>query len=590
MASEEDIMRNMMGFSGFGAKKPPKEEILNQKLNEAKRLIKSDCPFFDNDEDVAIGPSPSLAIVNDLKNEIEKNVKETVKDDDSDSDYSEGDDFELTPIQKIPMSHEITLLHGQKVVSAMALDPSGSRLATGSYDYEVKFWDFNSMDVSLRPFRTLTPADGHWVNALQYSATGDRILVSTGNAQPQVLDRDGHQVYECKKGDQYIVDMKNTKGHVSMVRNSCWDPRDKNHFISCGDDGTIRLWDINTVKKNTDVIRMKNKQSKKTGVTFCLFNRDGKLIVGSGQDGSIQGWDTRRLFVNTSLSNMQAHTNGSETSCLCLSSDEKSLISRGGDDTLKYWDLRNFQKPVAVAKDLVSYYTTTKCLFSPDEKLIVTGTSAKKGGGNGKLVFLERDTLNIAHELDFGNTSVVCSLWHVKLNQILVGLSDGNIKVLFDPTRSIKGATLCVGKVKNKRVDPGEGLVKPQIINPITLKLYREKKAETMKKIKAKQRADPIASHKPEAPLGLSHGVGGRMKEGMSLTGFVIKNIALAKADTANPREAILKHAKAAAEDPFWIAPAYSKTQPNPIFTTKSDSDSEDEDNELVTVKRQKVD
>ena len=34
------------------------------------------------------------------------------------------------------------------------------------------------------------------------------------------------------------------------------------------------------------------------------------------------------------------------------------------------------------------------------------------------------------------------------------------------------------------------------------------------------------------------------MKQGTSLAGFVIKNIALAKADTQNPREAILSHAK----------------------------------------------
>lgn len=41
--------------------------------------------------------------------------------------------------------------------------------------------------------------------------TGDVILVVAGNAQAKVLDRDGFQVLECVKGDQYIVDMANTK-------------------------------------------------------------------------------------------------------------------------------------------------------------------------------------------------------------------------------------------------------------------------------------------------------------------------------------------------------------------------------------------
>lgn len=42
-----------------------------------------------------------------------------------------------------------------------------------------------------------------------------------------------------------------------------------------------------------------------------------------------------------------------------------------------------------------------------------------------------------------------------------------------------------------------------------------------------------------------------------------------------DPREAILKHADAAAKDPKFIAPAYAQTQPEPVFTK---SDSEDEE------------
>lgn len=34
------------------------------------------------------------------------------------------------------------MLHGTKAVVAVAVDPSGARLATGSIDYEVSFWDF----------------------------------------------------------------------------------------------------------------------------------------------------------------------------------------------------------------------------------------------------------------------------------------------------------------------------------------------------------------------------------------------------------------------------------------------------------------
>lgn len=32
--------------------------------------------------------------------------------------------------------------HGNKAVVGLSVDPSGARLATGSIDYEVSFWDF----------------------------------------------------------------------------------------------------------------------------------------------------------------------------------------------------------------------------------------------------------------------------------------------------------------------------------------------------------------------------------------------------------------------------------------------------------------
>ena len=61
--------------------------------------------------------------------------------------------------KKFPISHEISLDHGMKPVLALGLDPSGARVVTGGYDYEVKFWDFAGMDSSFRSFRTLQPCE-----------------------------------------------------------------------------------------------------------------------------------------------------------------------------------------------------------------------------------------------------------------------------------------------------------------------------------------------------------------------------------------------------------------------------------------------
>lgn len=57
-------------------------------------------------------------------------------------------------------------------------------------------------------------------------------------------------------------------------------------------------------------------------------------------------------------------------------------------------------------------------------------------------------------------------------------------------------------------------------------------------------------------------GQGGRVaSSGSTLSSYVIRNMGLSKRveDDQDPREAILKYAKEAAENPFWITPAYAK-------------------------------
>uniref|UniRef100_A0A3B3Q5B9 WD repeat-containing protein 70 n=1 Tax=Paramormyrops kingsleyae TaxID=1676925 RepID=A0A3B3Q5B9_9TELE len=484
--------------------------------------------------------------------------------------------YSQNPVKRIPDTHEITLQHGGKTVSALALDPSGARLVTGGYDYEVKFWDFAGMDASLQAFRSLQPCECHQIKALQYSITGDVILVVAGNAQAKVLDRDGFQVMECIKGDQYIVDMANTKGHTAMLNGGCWHPKIKEEFLTCSNDGTVRTWDLNSEKKHKAVFKPRSLQGKRVMPTCCTYSRDGRLIAAGCQDGTIQIWD-RNLSVHTKFHCRQAHAPGSDTSCLTFSYDGTTLASRGGDDTLKTWDIRNFKKPLNSASDLPSFFPMTDCSFSPDDQLLVTGTSVRKGEGNGKLVFFHRASFQKVYEIEVFDSSAVRCLWHPKLNQIMVGTSNGLAKVYYDPVKSQRGAKLCV--VKNKRKERhAETLTQDYIITPHALPMFREARQRSTRKQLEKDRLDPVRSHKPEPPVS-GPGRGGRVAaHGGTLSSYIVKNIALDKTDDSNPREAILRHAKAATNDPYWIAPAYAKTQPKTVFADVEAEDEEDDD------------
>uniref|UniRef100_A0A671L7C9 WD repeat-containing protein 70 n=1 Tax=Sinocyclocheilus anshuiensis TaxID=1608454 RepID=A0A671L7C9_9TELE len=526
----------------------------------------------DDDDDDVVGPP------------LPPGYKHSTADDDDDDDDDMTDEEDDNPVKKIPDTHEITLQHGSKSVSALALDPSGARLVTGGYDYDVKFWDFAGMDAALHAFRSLQPCECHQIRSLQYSVTGDVILVVAGNSQAKVLDRDGFQVLECIKGDQYIVDMANTKGHTAMLNDGCWHPKIKEEFLTCSNDGTVRTWDLNSEKKHKSVFKPRSQQGKRVIPTCCTYSRDGKLIAAGCQDGTIQIWD-RNLSVHTKFHCRQAHAAGSDTTCLTFSYDGVTLASRGGDDTLKTWDIRNFRKPLAAVTGLSSFFPMTDCCFSPDDKLLLTGTSVKKDEGNGKLLFFERESLQKVYEIEVADASVVRCLWHPKLNQIMVGTGNGQAKVYYDPVKSQRGAMLCVVKSKRKEKH-AETLTQDYIITPHALPMFREARQRSTRKQLEKDRLDPVRSHKPEPPVS-GPGRGGRVAaHGGTLSSFIVKNIALDKTDDSNPREAILRHAKEAAENPYWVAPAYKQTQPEPLF---AEEEEEEVDEDQPEWKKRKI-
>eukprot|EP00057_Strongylocentrotus_purpuratus_P026398 XP_011680872.1 PREDICTED: WD repeat-containing protein 70 isoform X4 [Strongylocentrotus purpuratus] len=620
--SEDSDMAKMMGFSGFGNGKKARTFDLDKMFEQTRRTAqetskrsskddsgddddntdsKKDDPRKkagnksrqddngDDDDDDMIGPPlpPGFS-----RPSTSKKASGADSDDDDEEDYEDDDEDNLPPEKKIPATHEIVLNHGNKSVSAVALDPSGSRLVTGGYDFDVRFWDFAAMDPSLNSFRSFQPFECHQIRTLQYSITGDRILMVAAKPQAKVVDRDGFEVMECAKGDQYIVDMGKTKGHTAMLNGGAWNPKVKEEFITCANDGTVRVWDVNQAWKQQLVIKFRNQGGQKTNPMCCVYSRDAKLISAGCLDGSIQLWDMKRPLVRPTFHQKMAHGKGTETSCITFSYDNQIFVTRGGDDTMKSWDLRNFKRPVNVVTGLESFYQVSECCFSPDDKMILAGQSVRREQ-EGKLMFYDRNTFNKITELECGQGSVVRCLWHPKLNQIIIGSGSGLAKVFYDPNRSHRGAKLCMVKKRRNRVEPD--IVKSEhVIAPIMSRRGRHRNKEEPMEMMAykkqmKDRQDPVKSRKPDLPI--KQGQGGRIAAGGStLSRYVAIQIALTKKVDPNidAREAILRHAKDAEEKPLWIAPAYKHTQPNPIF---HESDEEEEDDERPSwAKKAKMD
>ena len=77
------------------------------------------------------------------------------------------------------------------------------------------------------------------------------------------------------KGDMYVLDQSRNKGHTARINAGCWHPKIKEEFMTCADDGTMRLWLMeNEGRKSKSVIKTKNRKSGlKCHPTSCTYSR-----------------------------------------------------------------------------------------------------------------------------------------------------------------------------------------------------------------------------------------------------------------------------------------------------------------------------
>jgi len=155
---------------------------------------------------------------------------------------------ELIRNYKLPITHEVILEGHEKRISSMAIDKKGKHLITGSWDYQCKLWNFSCMNRSLKPFSSFSPFYKTPIISLSYSPCGKHFLVVTTSSQAKIFNVLGEETKKFVKGDCYLINMNETKGHVSSLSGGMWHPKDKENVTTWSYDGTLRLWDINKEK------------------------------------------------------------------------------------------------------------------------------------------------------------------------------------------------------------------------------------------------------------------------------------------------------------------------------------------------------
>jgi WD40 repeat protein len=338
------------------------------------------------------------------------------------------------PPPLLPVAQQAVLRGHGKAVSALSLDTSGSRLATGSHDHSVKLWDFAGMDRSLQSFRTVTVCEGHPIRSVQFSEDSRLLLVGTSDCRAVVLDREGFRVSETVAGDMYI---RNARGHTSALSAAVW-ANSSDRFLTASVDGTMRLWAVDRPEHSVAVFHCSPAPSKRVQVGACAYS--DSVLAGGCSDGAVRLFDASnaRRVVHT-LSG--AHCG--EVTGLLWGLDGHSLYSRGLDGLVKAWDTRKTATCTA--------QHTVETRF-PESGLSLSGDGEWLILGDSEHVL----ALSTAYGLEevsrvTAGTGVVRALLHPVLFQLVAACSDGTVRIWYDPDTSRNGALLCAHRDTPKR-------------------------------------------------------------------------------------------------------------------------------------------
>ncbi|KAF3181802.1 hypothetical protein TWF225_006897 [Orbilia oligospora] len=542
-----------------------------------KQAIAKSAPQHDKTKRVDKIASPPKSLPREDDEDNNRPSNKVFDDDSDDGDDSDDSDEE----EEYPTSHELIIKDHTKTVTSVSLDPSGMRMITSSHDSILKFYDFTGMASNhLHSFKSIEPREGHLLHHSEFSITGENILVIPACAQAKVFDRDGYEVVEFVKGDQYLRDMNNTKGHVSEVLSGTWHPTDRNLLVTCSSDSTVRIWDVNQKRQQKEVIVVKSRTAKggRTRVMCVKWDdptQGGKKLLAAGsQDGGLTLWGGDGPFNRPMAAVEGAHEKEVGVSGVAFSQDGNLMISRGLDGTVKSWDTRKFKKPIMTRTDLPSNSQNTTITFSPDSSTVLTSDSL------GNLHFLSPATLRSEKTLQVTpEVPLIASLWHPRLNQIFTTSTDSTVKILYSPTTSIRGAlTILSNPLKKRHIDDDPSLT-TDIATGMNADAIYLPNAVLPSKTKSLAQANAIANaYKPFKPHTTPFAKSTPDEE------HIRKNVALSGMRDEDPREALLRYAEKAKNDPMFTG-AWRETQPVTIYSNERE---EEEGEEEERSKRQK--
>jgi len=398
------------------------------------------------------GEDPSLTRGKD-DDDSNSSSSDSSSSNDSDSSSPSGSDDDSedesgkaksTSTPSLPVHFPVEKKDHFKAVTAIAVDSSGSRLVTGSIDGTVLVWDIARVSsASLRPFRTLATTSSltggaidQSVTSVQFSGNGAFFAVARSDPQVRIYTKEGtngsggsgEAKVTTTRGDPYIRDMSQTKGHVGGVSQVRWSTAKQEMVFSSGAfDGTVRIWDIEHGPKAlmgmelacSHILKIPPRQAARPSLQAMALTNDSRRILAAGSGALLYLWDARAGGVFSAMPDKSFSCGSSTSDFVGLEVDDTGAnVIIAQKDAFEVRDSRKLDKAVWSQRGLKD---AVKSVGFHGRDLVVGSVSSITvyNVADGRVLFEEREA---------GLSSNV--VWAD--DKLFRGRADGTVVVSFD--------------------------------------------------------------------------------------------------------------------------------------------------------------